>query len=117
MNYFEFIVENWALLLATLVVVLFIIHFVYRWLQKPRAAQIADMKEWLKFAVVEAEKKLGSGTGELKLRTVYDKAVVLFPWVAVFISFEQFNEYVKEALDWMEAQLESNAAIAAYVGR
>lgn len=117
MEYLKYVTDNWPLVLATVVVVTFLTFHIARWLQKPRAKQIADMKEWLKFAVVEAEKALGSGTGELKLRAVYDKAITIFPWVKFVFSFEQFKALVDEALEWMEKELAENPAIANYVGK
>ena len=36
-------------------------------------------KEWLLFAVTEAEKSLGGGTGELKLHVTYDAFIKRFP--------------------------------------
>ena len=67
--------------------------------------------EWLKYAVVEAEKYLGSGTGQLKLRQVYDWFIEQFPVVAAFIPFRVFSAWVDEALDTMDEWLDSNKNI------
>ena len=66
-------------------------------------------------AVTEAEAELGSGTGQLKLRAVYEMAVKTFPWVEKFIAFETFSTWVDEALEWMNTQLETNENVKAYV--
>ena len=76
---------------------------------------LSAFKEWLKYAVTMAEAQLGSGTGQLKLRQVYDWFVEKFTWLAKFLSFEEFSDYVDEALEWMDDQLESNAAVAEIV--
>lgn len=68
----------------------------------------ANAKEWLKWAVTEAEKALGSGTGQLKLRMVYDMFVEQFTWVSTFVSFDTFSEWVDEALVWLNKQLDEN---------
>lgn len=81
----------------------------------PTGKEIETLKEWLKYAVTAAEQALGSGTGQLKLRYVYDLFVDKFPWLAKAISFSRFSEYVDEALVWMRGQLESNTAIAEIV--
>ncbi len=81
---------------------------VYRVAFEPRYDQIEQVKEWLKYAVVMAEKELGSGTGQLKLRYVYDLFVARFPWVARCITFNQFNTWTREALEWLNNQLKSN---------
>ena len=74
-----------------------------------------NFKEWLKGAVAKAEKELGSGTGQLKLRWVYDLAIKQFPWVGQFISFDTFSKWVDEALEWFEDQLNKNPNIKEYI--
>ncbi len=90
---------------------------IYTFIKKPRAEQLEKLKEWLLWAVIEAEKELGSKTGEIKLRRVYDLFVTTFPWLARIISFETFRAYVGEALDKMERLIAENQKIAAYVER
>ena len=66
-------------------------------------------------AVVEAEKELGSGTGQLKLRTVYDWFIEAFPVVSAFVPFSVFSAWVDVALDTMEELLKKNKQVKAYV--
>lgn len=80
-----------------------------------REQKINSVKEWLKWAVTMAEKDLGSGTGQLKLRQVYSMAVTQFPWIIQLVSFEQFSAWVDEALKWMNSQIDSNKAINVFV--
>ena len=82
-----------------------------------RKKKVENIKEWLKLAVVEAEKTLGGGTGQLKLRYVYNQAVTQFPWIASLVSFETFSAWVDEALEWMKEQLEQNQAITNYINQ
>jgi hypothetical protein len=86
----------------------------YNFGKQDKETKIANIKQWLKFAVVEAEKALGSGTGQLKLRYVYDLAVKQFPWIVTLVTFEIFSGWVDEALDWMREQLKQNSAIEGY---
>ena len=72
--------------------------------------------EWLKYAVVEAEKYLGNGTGQLKLRLVYDWFVQKFPIVAAVLPFRVFSAWVDTALDTMKEWLGSNKNVAGYIG-
>lgn len=76
---------------------------------------IMGFKNWLVWAVSEAEKMLGSKTGELKLRYVYDSAVSRFPIVAKLIPFNIFANMVDGALDTMREMIEGNEAIAASI--
>ena len=75
--------------------------------------QPKKVKEWLLYAVIEAEKELGSGTGPVKLRSVYDMFITKFPKLSVFISFNTFSEWVDVALDYMEELLTDNKDIKA----
>jgi hypothetical protein len=73
------------------------------------------IREWLLMAVTEAEKELGDGTGQLKLRYVYDLFVTRFPWAAKVVSFSTFSALVDEALVEMREMLDKNAAVKMYV--
>ena len=72
-------------------------------------------KEWLKWAVCYAEEELGSGTGQLKLRMVYDMFVERFPALASIIPFSIFSGWVDLALEWMREQLNKNEKIRAVI--
>ena len=86
------------------------------WFYKlPKDKKIAQVKEWLKWAVVEAEKFLGSGTGQLKLHYVYDLAIKQFPWLVYVCSFETFEAWVDEALEWMKTQIDVNVKISNFI--
>ena len=61
------------------------------------------------------EKELGGGTGQIKLRYVYDMFVARFAWLARVISFEAFSMMVDEALERMKKMLESNKAMQTLV--
>ena len=78
--------------------------------------QLEMIKQWLILAVVEAEKKLGEKTGQLKLRYVYDLFINRFKFASKFITFEQFSALVDEALEAMRHLIETNIAIATYIG-
>lgn len=71
--------------------------------------------EWLKFAVVEAEKYLGEKTGQLKLRQVYDWYTEQFPIIAAILPFSVFSDWVDEALETMKNWMEGNKDIKNYI--
>ena len=99
-----------------IIILIAIVGFsIYKFIKLDRTKKIANIKEWLKWAVIRAEKHLGGGTGQLKLREVYDLAVAQFPWLVTLVTFEIFSEWVDEALDWMRDQLKNNTAIDEYV--
>ncbi len=71
--------------------------------------------EWLKWAVVEAEKQLGGGTGQLKLRLVYDWFVQKFPVTATVFPFRVFSAWVDVAIETLRNWLETNRNVAGYI--
>lgn len=101
----EWIINNW---MNVVFVILAIIIVVY-------AIMTGKVKEWLKWAVVDAEEYLGTGTGQLKLREVYDSFISAFPVFSKIVPFFIFSKWVDMALEWMRYQLENNPKIASYV--
>lgn len=96
-----------ALVIGAIILVIIIAYLVIN--------QKKNILEWLLKAVVEAEKELGSGTGQLKLRTVYDWFIEAFPVVSAFVPFSVFSAWVDVALDTMEELLKKNKQVKAYV--
>ncbi len=111
----KFLVENWYVFVALLAVLECVIYAGYRFLKLPTKAQAAKVKEWLLWAVTNAEKELGGGTGKLKLRQVYDLFVQRFPAVAMAVSFDTFRQWVDDALTEMRKMLVENQAAAELV--
>ena len=102
-------------IIASVIIAIALVCGIIWFVKLPKEKQIANIKEWLKFAVIEAERELGSGTGQLKLRMVYDMAVKQFPFIVQLIPFDTFSKWVDEALDWMRDQLAENKAAQSYV--
>ena len=103
-------------------IVLIIIFFsaivgmvLFNFFKLSKAQQQEKIKEWLLFAVVEAEKHLGGGTGKIKLRYVYDMFVSKFKYMSIIITFEQFSILVDEALEEMKNITKSNASVSNYI--
>ena len=113
----DWLVENWFLIVAFLSCIIVSICLVFRFLGMPTEKQRAKVKEWLVWACIEAERSLQSGTGQLKLREVWNLfcAVPTFTWVARIITFELFSEWVSDALVEVKMMLISNNNLAEYV--
>lgn len=111
----QFIIDNWYIILAVLAILAASGIAVYRYFKLPSEEQIEKVRNWLLWAVTEAERELGGGTGKLKLRQVYDLFVSRFPWLAPVISFQRFAELVDDALDEMRKLLKDNIAVQAHV--
>lgn len=111
----NFLVENWQLIIIAIAVIAVAIYVVYVFIKMPHNAQLTKFQEWLIWAVAEAEKSLGSGTGQLKLRYVYDMFIVRFPALSKVISFEAFSLLVDKALARFNELLTSNKKVEEYV--
>ena len=111
----EFIINYWYIIMAIIAALVVVGVSIYRYFGLPSDAQLAKVREWLLWAVTEAEKELGGGTGKLKLRQVYDLFVTRFPWLAKIVSFELFSDMVDDALDEMREMLANNQAVKALV--
>lgn len=74
--------------------------------------RFSSFRNWLVFAVSEAEKALGGGTGKLKLRYAYNIAIKYFPTLTKMIPFSLFSVMVDNALETMRAMIDTNKAIS-----
>lgn len=111
----EWLINNWYVLVGLIVLVVVVIVMAVKFFNMPTDKQLGALREWLKYAVSMAESELGSGTGQLKLRMVYDMAIEKFSWVAKIYDFEDFSRDVDDALIWLENQLTKNSNIKAIV--
>ena len=106
----KMLIDNWYLIIACVVVGVVAGVKIKGWFAQPTSDQVKNIKEWLLYAVTEAEIALGGKTGQLKLRMVYDMAIEKFEWLS-FISFEVFCGWVDEALVNMRDMLAKNETI------
>ena len=88
---------------------------IYKFAKLGKEKQTEMILEWLLLAVVQAEKELGGGTGQIKLRFVYDLFTNKFKVISRFMSFAQFSLLVDIALDRMKEMLDTNKELERYV--
>ena len=111
----NFLLENWFLIIVAVAILIVSGYTLYCFVKMPKDSQLKQLREWLLYAVAEAERELGSGTGQLKLRYVYDMFILRFGALAKIISFEAFSLMVDEALDKFKEMLANNTAVANYI--
>lgn len=111
----DYLIENWYLVVSVFAVGICAGYYINIFMKKPTSEKIATIKSWLIYACVIAEKQLGSGTGALKLRAVYDDFIVKFPAVAAIVSFDTFSGWVSEALEEAKHLMETNPNIKEFV--
>lgn len=111
----ELLIANWQIILGALIIIIAAIYTFIRFNKKSVQEQIDQVKEWLLYAVMAAEKELGSGTGTIKLRYVYDMFVTKFPLMVALIPFSTFSAFVDEALDKFKDLLATSPQLQLYV--
>lgn len=112
----EWLYNNWTLIVAAAAGIIVIIGAIVAFVKLPVAVQIKKIKEWLLLAVTEAEKELGGGTGQIKLRYTYDLFISKFKFISTLVSFDTFSKWVDCALEKMKEMLATNVAVSLYVG-
>ena len=113
----EFLLNNWWIFLVIIAIISILIYLIYTFIGYPTSTKLAKVREWLLYAVAAAEKELGSGTGQIKLRYVYDMFIARFPFLVKVISFEHFSILVDEALDKFRTLLETNQKLKDYIDK
>ena len=109
--------DNIIIIMGVIGLVGIAIAALYYFMTLSKDKQIQIVKNWLLLAVVEAEKALGSKTGQLKLRYVYDLFISKFKYLSLVISFPQFSMLVDEALDTMRNMIANNKQVEQYINK
>ncbi len=107
--------ENIGILVGIVGLLIIIGLGVYEFFKLEKSKRLNIVREWLLLAVVKAEKQLGGGTGQIKLRFVYDMFIDKFKFLSMLISFNQFSSMVDEALDQMKEMLLTNQQLKEYI--
>lgn len=111
----DFITNNWFYIIILVAIFVVIIRLAYQIIKDPSSVDLSKVQEWLLWAVMQAEKQLGGGTGQLKLRYVYDMFVARFPTVSKILTFEAFSIMVDIALAKLNEMLSNNKRVQQYV--
>lgn len=111
----DFIANNWFYIIILVAIFVVIIRLAYQIIKDPSSVDLSKVQEWLLWAVMQAEKQLGGGTGQLKLRYVYDMFVARFPTVSKILTFEAFSIMVDIALAKLNEMLSNNKRVQQYV--
>lgn len=111
----DFIANNWFYIIILVAIFVVVIRLAYQIIKDPSSVDLSKVQEWLLWAVMQAEKQLGGGTGQLKLRYVYDMFVARFPTVSKILTFEAFSIMVDIALAKLNEMLSNNKRVQQYV--
>ena len=108
---FEFFYSNLDVLIVLVVGVISLTALLTGFLLLPATDRISKIKQWMKYAVMDAENDWHEGTGELKLGTVYAAFLLRFPIVAKLVPYSVFKILVDKALDQMVEIFNANPTI------
>lgn len=108
-------INNIIIIAITIIAICVLCIGVAHFFKLSKARQEQIIKQWLLLAVVLAEKELGDGTGQLKLRYVYDLFLEKFKFISYFISFDKFSSFVDEVLELMKLMILNNKKIEEYI--
>ena len=84
----KYIVENWFVIVGLIAVLAAGGYAIYVFVKMPSDKQLNKVREWLLYAVTKAEKELGGGTGQIKLR--YVKHVIYITQLDLTCTASQF---------------------------
>ena len=107
----NFIIDNWYFIVLAIAVLVVSGIAVYTFINYPTDEKLKKVREWLLFAVTEAEKQFGTSTGQIKLRYVYDLFIAKFPAISKVLSFDSFSLLVDEALKQFKKLLIGNKTL------
>lgn len=111
----EFLISYWYIIIGIIALLVVLGYAIYKFASLTWEEQLEKVKEWLLWAVVEAEKELGYDSGQVTVGYVYELFVDKFPWVSKLISAEKFNELVEDALEIVQALLRGSSELQEYV--
>lgn len=100
----QWLTDNYSLLIVAVVVIVYLVLM-----------GKSSLKNWLLYAVSEAEARLGEGTGKLKLVQVYTAFVTAYPIFSKILPFAVFSCMVDQVLVKMREMIENNDYIAAAI--
>lgn len=107
--------DNIILTIGIIIIVGAAAYSIYYFMNLSKDKQLEVVREWLLLACIQAEKALGSGTGQVKLRFVYDLFIDKFKYLSLVVSFEQFSMLVDDALETMRDMISNNKQVEQYV--
>lgn len=111
----KWIVENWSLLIVIVSIATVALVFMKRFGELPPQEQVYKVKQWLLYAVIEAEREFSGGMGVVKLRYVYNLFIKAFPSLTPLVPFDVFKIWVDEALEQMKHLIDTNKTINNYI--
>lgn len=109
------LINDWYLYICILCVVVAVVATCERFTKLPKEEQIENIKHWLVWLCIEAERELQTGTGQAKLKRVYSVVCTTFTWVVKLITFEEFSKYTDDALLEAKTMIVNSPKLAEWI--
>ena len=106
----KMILENGVVFVVLAILILFAIYIILRFLKLTPQQQLDKVRIALLYMVTEAEKELKGKTGRVKRSMVWEWLVERFPFITLFITEEQYDRMLDQALEEFKKLLEDNQA-------
>lgn len=111
----KMILENGVVFVVLAILILFAIYIILRFLKLTPQQQLDKVRIALLYMVTEAEKELKGKTGRVKRSMVWEWLVERFPFITLFITEEQYDRMLDQALEEFKKLLEDNQSLYDYV--
>ena len=111
----KMILEYWVYFFILLIIGALTVYAVLRFLKLTPGKQIEKVKAALLYMVTEAEREFKSKTGRIKRSMVWEWLVERFPIVTLFLTEEQYDKLLDQALAEFRKMLENNSSLYDYV--
>lgn len=100
----NFLQANWISIVSIIGVIVFIGVLIFLWKIGKKQVVINIING----LIAKAEKEFGSGTGPIKLATVWAGIYKEIPWyIRVLFPKEEIEGYIKSGLEWLDNLLET----------
>lgn len=104
----DFFVANWPSILVAAIIIALMVLLYFR-------GKKDLVKKIILSLVLQAEKTLGSGTGELKYAMVVERAYTVLPaLIRFFITKKELDRLIEEAVQYMKKQLQAGKNLVGY---
>ena len=114
MQVLDYILNHLEFIVTLIVIIVGSVRIVKQFMGLSKDEREKQIRQWLLKAVIDMESYFGSKTGKLKLAACYAAFCKDLPWAAKYVTVEDFEKYVDEALEEMRKLIETNKAIAAF---
>lgn len=112
MQIMELMMNNWFLVIIGICLICILIIFIKNLLSAPTDVQVKVIKEFIYMLILNAEKELGSSTGQAKLAMVIKEFYSTCPIdLRSLIPEQMILEFIEEGVERMKKYFENDSVV------